>query len=80
MQSLSEKAWVRPRKLQLVPFDGDSPAAPFDWLVVLCQAAKQEAVLRRVCFLFGNLKCPLCAAEFAVMPEIQRCHAESDNS
>ncbi len=77
MQPVSEKAWVRPRQLSAGLVDSDALAEPFAWLAELCQAAGQEEVLSKIRSLYGNLACPLCAAEMVVMSEVQQTHAES---
>jgi hypothetical protein len=70
MQPLSGKAWVRPRELISGPPDNTPLGEDFHWLVGLCEAAKQEQLLKEICLLYGSLRCPLCGKEIVVMSEM----------
>jgi hypothetical protein len=73
MKPLSDKARVVPRRPSTIPWDDKAqPADDFDWLVALCRKARQNEVLGWVCCLFGSVRCPLCAAEFVVMQQVER--------
>jgi hypothetical protein len=67
MRPMSGKAWVRPRDVVSSP-----PGEGFHWLVGLCEAAKQEQLLKEICLLYGSLRCPLCGKEIVVMSEMLR--------
>jgi hypothetical protein len=74
MQPLSGRVWVRPRELVSSPPDNAPPGENFHWLVALCQATKQEQLLKEICLLYGSLQCPLCSKEMEVMSEMLRSH------